>query len=261
MADPREGLDRDGTIRTGASVHHISGRFRAVIDATDAAIRAVAPDASTYAYGSTTTGRASSPESDVDLLAVGVDADTASNIAATQSAVFRDECRAVEIATAAPSDLVGASDEAYGWRVFLHHYCVHLSGADLDRATSPFPGDGRAARGLNGDIDRHLARWWRDADNGEPVELGRRLARKTLLAVAGLVSVQDATWTTDRRRAARRWSDIHPELEAALDELLAWASGRSVADRSGVQRALGGGVATIVHQFAEEIGLWRSDAR
>jgi hypothetical protein len=44
--------------------------------------------------------------------------------------------------------------------------------------------------------------------------LGRRVARKTLLAVAGLVSVHDTTWTTDREGATQRWSVIDPPLSA-----------------------------------------------
>ncbi|MCM0638919.1 hypothetical protein [Cellulomonas wangsupingiae] len=40
-----------------------------------------------------------------------------------------------------------------------------------------------------------------------------RVARKTLLAVAGLVSVHDHTWTTDRSRAVRRWCEIEPALD------------------------------------------------
>jgi hypothetical protein len=44
------------------------------------------------------------------------------------------------------------SDEAYGGRVFLRHYCVHLVGPDLHSALPDFTADVRAARGFNGDI-------------------------------------------------------------------------------------------------------------
>lgn len=84
---------------------------------------------------------------------------------------------------------------------------------------------------------------------------GRRIARKTLHAVAGLVSVHDAIWTTDRERAARRWSDVHPTLRAGLEELLAWIAGEA-AGRQDVDRSLDGVVASIVEQFAADIGLW-----
>lgn len=256
VADPGEGLDHDGMIRTSASIDRIPDRFRPVLDTTVDAVRADAPTASVYAYGSVTTGQASSPESDVDILTIGLDDLTAAQIGARQSTRFRDLCRAVEIGPASPSDLVGDSDEAYGLRVFLHHYCVHLSGADLDTATTGFPGDRRAARGFNGDIGGHLARWRDAAGRDDPAELGRRIGRKTLLAVAGLVSVHDATWTTDRERAAGRWSDVHPNLRTGLEDLLAWSDGTVPADQVAVDRSINGIVASIVEQFAADIGLW-----
>lgn len=59
----------------------------------------------------------------------------------------------------------------------------------------------------------------------------RRAARKTLLAVAGLVSVHHA-WTTDRSRAVRRWSELEPGLATQLGRLhsLTW---RSPHERTG----------------------------
>jgi predicted nucleotidyltransferase len=260
VSDPLEALDEDGMIRTGASIHRIPKLFRPILDATVSAIRISAPDASVYVYGSVATGQASSPRSDVDLLTVGLDAIEASRIAATQSATARNACRSVEIAAVAASDFAGDSDAAYGRRVFLHHYCVRLAGADLDRATSAFAGDRRAARGFNGDIERHVSRWKAAVETEAPGELGVRIARKTLLAVAGLVSLHDTIWTTDRRNAARRWSEVHPGLEAGLDQLLAWAYGTVRADGDAVHRELGGVVSTIAQQFADNIGLWPADA-
>jgi hypothetical protein len=255
VADPLEGLDREGVIQTSASIDNISDQFRPVLDATVAAIRAETPAASVYVYGSVATGQAVRPASDVDFLTIGLDNAGATQIGESQSVRFRELCRGVEIAAASPSDFVGDSDEAYGGQVFLHHYCVHLAGTDLDTATTGFPGDRRAARGFNGDIGRHLVGWRDAADTTNSAELGRRIARKTLLAVAGLVSVHDATWTTDRVRAARRWSDVHPPLRAGLDELLAWVAG-DAADRQAIDRSLDGVVASIVEQFAVDIGLW-----
>lgn len=256
VADLGEGIDDDGMIRTGASIDRISDPFRRIIDATITAVHADAPAASIYAYGSATTGQASSPESDVDILTIGLDDELAAQIGAEQSAEFRNLCRSVEIASASPSDFVGDSDEAYGGRVFLHHYCVHVAGEDLDTATKGFPGDRRAARGFNGDIGRHHARWRQEAGTLDPGELGRRVARKTLLAVAGLVSVHDATWTTDRRRAGRRWSEVHPRLRVDLEELVGWADGAVVADERAVARSINGVVSSIVEQFATDVGLW-----
>ena len=89
--------------------------------------------------------------------------------------------------------------------------------------------DARAARGFNGDIAQHYRRWRQSlASRTEaPDLLGVRVARKTLLAVAGLVSVQDRTWTTDRSRAARRWSEIEPALTDSIIQLLSWVKTES----------------------------------
>ncbi|MEM9041994.1 MAG: nucleotidyltransferase domain-containing protein [Actinomycetota bacterium] len=260
MADPGEGLDDDGVITTSARTGRAPDAFRPIVRAAVDAIRAEAPTASAYLYGSAATGQASSPKSDVDILTIGLDEAVAAQISSELSATFRGLCRAVEIATGSMSDFVGDSDAAYGGRVFLHHYCVHLLGVDLDSAAEGFRGDRRAARGFNGDIDRHLAVWRESSGSIEPTELGRRVARKTLLATAGLVSVHDVTWTTDRGLAAHRWSDVHPPLRAELVELLAWSDGAAAPTQRHLDRALDGIISTIVEQFADSIGLWPRSA-
>lgn len=258
MPDPREGLELDGTIRTGAHADVIDDRFRPLLSSAVDRVHAIAPAASVYVYGSVATGRARSPDSDVDLLVVGLPESDGADIARTESARFGSLCRAVEVAVATPADFEGDADQAYGGRVFLHHYCVHLAGPDVDLATAPFPGDRRAARGFNGDIGEHLDRWRHELDDADPGELGRRLARKTLFATAGLVSVHDRTWTTDRRRAARRWGELHPHLRAGLDRLAAWAHRTTEADRAELRTRLDETVTPIVNQFDDHIGLWRS---
>ncbi|MEL6889973.1 MAG: hypothetical protein AAFP84_00130 [Actinomycetota bacterium] len=256
MGDPREGLEPDGTIRTGASAERIADRYRALVASTIEAVLAAAPAASVYAYGSVTTGQAESPRSDVDVLTIGLDPSIAREIALDASTRFSHLCRGVEIAAGAPGDFVGDTSESYGAQVFLHHYCIHLTGPDLDRAVTGFAGDRRAARGFNGDIGRHAERWRRSLGEVDPGDLGRRIARKTLLACAGLVSVHDGTWTTDRRRSARRWSEIHPGLRAGLTQLLELADGAARPSRAEVTANLDDVVDVIAQQFADEIGLW-----
>lgn len=91
--------------------------------------------------------------------------------------------------------------------------------------------------------------------------LGVRVARKTLLAVAGLVSVHDHTWTTDRSRAAQRWSELEPGLAAELSRLHSWVSGERHPAREAAKRALAddGIIAAIVERFDSLIGLWADD--
>jgi hypothetical protein len=88
--------------------------------------------------------------------------------------------------------------------------------------------------------------------------LARRVARKTLLAVSGLVSVRDRTWTTDRVAAAQRWGRLNPPLAAGLTELVAWGESARPVRRDEVGRSLqaGGTVHEVVAAFDTEIGMW-----
>ena len=88
--------------------------------------------------------------------------------------------------------------------------------------------------------------------------LGRRFARKTLLAVAGLVSVHDITWTTDRVSAAHRWSQLQPSFASASANLVQWSEGATTASREQLRQTLarGGNVEQVVETFRTNIGLW-----
>jgi Nucleotidyltransferase domain len=256
VADPDEGVAADGTIRTGARRDRVPAAFEPVL--ADAVALACESGASLYVYGSVANGTARPGSSDVDLLSIGLP--DAATLERHLSARYADRCRGVEVAAATAADFLGDTDAAYGGRVFLRHYCVHLAGLDPSTAFPAFPADARAARGFNGDLGRHLRRWRRDLESGTvPADLlGVRAARKTLLAVAGLVSVHDHTWTTDRARAVRRWSELDPGLAAHLGRLLSWARAERHPSRQEVGRALAddGIVSAIVDRFGRLIGLW-----
>lgn len=259
MRDPHEGLAADGTITTGVERARVPAPFEPVLERAIDAVRAIAPEASIELYGSVATGEAIVPSSDVDLLTIGAPPENARAIGRRLSAEFAELCRGVELAPAQPADLHGSHDEAYGFRLFLRHYCVHLAGPDPAGSTTPFVGDARAARGLNGDIAAHLGRWRAALGSvgaAEAVVLGRRVGRKTLLAVAGLVSVHDGIWTTDRSIAADRWGRIHQDLAGGLDQLHGWATAAARADRVELTRQIDTTVARVAEQFADRIGLW-----
>ena len=139
-----------------------------------------------------------------------------------------------------------------GNRVFLRHYCVSLAGPDAVRAREPFAGDVRAARGFNGDIGICLARW--RAGDAAP----RRVARKSLFAAAGIVSVRNKTWTTDRASAAHAWERIAKHEHQDMCRLLSWADGSLEAAPGDLDVALSpsGIVSAVAERFAAEIGLW-----
>lgn len=129
---------------------------------------------------------------------------------------------------------------------------------------SAFPADVRAARGFNGDIALRRDEWLgrlRDETAGDgpgPEVLGRRCARKTLLAVAGLVSVHDATWTTDRGRAARRWAAVRPAQAEGLRQLDSWSRATTAATQEELEAALhtGGIIDVVQRDFRDMVGPW-----
>lgn len=262
MHDPFEGVSSAGTIRTGASRDRVSALFEPVLETAVDVVGAADSAVSLYVYGSVATGMARPGGSDVDLLTVGLSPGDATDIGVALSRQFSHLCRAVEVAAAQPIDFSGVTDEAYGGRVFLRHYCVHLAGLDLHSTLPDFAADVRAARGFNGDIAESAQRWKKELDAGrDPAELGRRLARKSLLAVAGLVSVHDETWTTDRAAATVRWAELEPALAVGLNTLLAWSRAEAVPDEVSVDAALEGVVAEVTASFKTSIGLWDAGTR
>jgi uncharacterized protein len=256
VADPDEGVAADGTIRTGARRDRVPAAFEPVL--ADAVAFLGDSGASLYVYGSVANGTVRPGSSDVDLLSIDLPAPAI--LGQRLSAKYADRCRGVEIAAATAADLAGGTDAAYGYRVFLRHYCVHLAGPDPAASLPAFPADARAARGFNGDLGWHHRRWRHELGSGTAAadELGVRVARKTLLAVAGLVSVHDRTWTTDRPRAVRRWSELEPGLAVQLNLLLSWAMGerRPAPGEVGSALADDGIVSMIVERFGRLIGLW-----
>jgi hypothetical protein len=262
MRDPAEGISPNGMIVTGARRECVLPSFEKVLAAAADSLSGMAGEVSLYVYGSVATGAARVGSSDVDFLTVGLPADRANALGMSMSDQFASLCRGVELAPAQPEDLVGDDDAAYGNRVFLRHYCVHLQGPDRQADLPNFRADARAARGFNGDIAQHLRHWRAvvsDADQSVAV-LGRGVARKTLLAVTGLVSVHDTTWTTDREGAAARWSVIDPPLAAPLASLVAWSEGPLQPTTAELQAALApsGVVDQVTQAFESSIGLWRS---
>jgi uncharacterized protein len=260
MSDPDEGVSTDGTIRTGARRDRVPAVFEPVL--TDGLAFLQRPGtpggASLYVYGSVANGTARPGSSDVDLLSI--DLPDAASVGRRLSARYADRCRGVELAAATTANLTCDHDEAYGFRVFLRHYCVHLAGPDQSAGLPAFPADARAACGFNGDIAQFLSRWQQELNTGTTAAglLGVRIARKTLLAVAGLVSTHDGTWTTSRAYAARRWGQIEPGLAVRLAQLDSWAVRERQPEQADIHSALAadGIVPAIVQRFATTIGLW-----
>jgi hypothetical protein len=253
MRDPLEGLSGVGEIRTGVSRSRIPAEFADLVDdLADAFTDADHPGAELHLYGSIVTGMARVGASDLDAVVIDGAPGWAAKTSSALSHRYRHLCRSVEIGEARRSDYEGPGDQAYGNRVFLRHYCVSLAGPDDVRAVTPFPGDRRAARGFNGDIANCLQRW---RASGAPAQ---RVARKALFAAAGIVSVHEGNWTTDRSMAVAAWSGIAHRESGALIRLLELADGVDTAREAELQAALadGGIIHSIAERFGAQIGFW-----
>ena len=168
--DPLEGVTSAGMIVTGAHRSRVPVDFKPVIDKAVERLGSFEGAHSLYVYGSVATGTARVGYSDVDLVTVGLDAATSRRLGETLSVDFPKLCRGVEVGAAQASAYWGSDDKAYGNRVFLRHYCVHLAGPDIGDGLPDFPADQAAARGFNGDIGLYADRWrtelLRSADPG-----------------------------------------------------------------------------------------------
>lgn len=258
MRDPWEGVDDHGCIVTGADRSRVPGAYEPVLEAAAAAVREADPAVELQLYGSVATGQAVVGRSDVDLLAVGLPAAAAADLGRELSARFAGLCRSVDVGAVRRQEYDGDGDIPYGNRVFRRHYCVPLT-RPARPDEPPYPADRRAARAFNGDLALHAA-GWRDDAGADPARLARRVGRKTLLAVAGLVSVQDRTWTTDRETAALRWGALEPAWAGPLATLFQWGESTVVPDPAGLRDALApdGVVAAVEAAFADRIGFWRT---
>ena len=272
MRDPLEGVAADGTIVTGARRDRVPPPFEPAVDDVARRLGGLGPDVSVYLYGSVATGQAEVGSSDLDVVTIGIPAGDARRLGRELSQTWRDLCRGVEIAPStdvsrSDPDAAGEApgppdrDRRYGDAVFLRHYCVHVAGPHPAAALPAFPADARAARGFNGDIAEHLQRWRETlaaSDARSTAVVARRAARKTLLAAAGLVSVHDRTWTTDRVLAAQRWGEVDPACAPGLRTLLAWSSTTPEPGTGELRTVLDGPVRRVVDAFAVAVGLWES---
>ncbi|WP_040160631.1 nucleotidyltransferase domain-containing protein [Nigerium massiliense] len=258
MRDPLERLDSAGFIETGVDARQVQACFQPILDAIG---DSVDDDVAVYVYGSVATGRARVGHSDVDVVALGMDPTHARLLGRELSSEYAAVTREVAIGAWSPDDLTDG-DAGYGNRIFLKHYCAWLSGPDPAASLPRFRGDARAARGFNGDFAAVVTRWsaavgsLSDDRPDEIAALARRIGRKSLFAVAGMVSVHDAIWTTDRATGAARWAELHPELADDLALLLAWGDGVVRADHHAVARLMRSTVPELISQFASHIGAW-----
>ena len=209
----------------------------------------------TYLYGSVATGRASPPESDLDLLVVTLDATASDDIdacAASLTTQFSGLVHDVGIAHVTLDGLFADNVDALGNRCFIKHYCVPVQGDDLrSRLPScrPSPTIAWAFNHNVADaIDRARQRLDGATTSDDVKAVCRAAARKVLLAAASLTSAITSTWTTERARAAAFVAHAYPEWAHDATVGLEWTR-TPTDDAIAVRRFLDGFATWVAEQL------------
>lgn len=234
MPDPREGLDENGFITTGADASHLTPPFASIIEEAAVVCGGALPDLhSLYIYGSTAYGGARIGESDVDLLAVLTAAPDQEAIRVVSQRLSRrhsQTVREVSLAAAALGEVLADTMDGLAWRCFIRHYCICVAGEDMTHELPKCRPSAALVAGLTADTAQVLdaGRAAIDSD-GDLVEVARSAARKLLLTAGAVVSLRTGDWTTDRDRAASALAARHPGRTRQLEQATAWASLRANA--------------------------------
>jgi uncharacterized protein len=209
VRDPRERVDDDGVIVTGADADRVPARYAETLDDAVATLSCALGDTlhSVYLYGSVATGQASAPSSDIDLVVVleHPAPEVVAGVAAALSDRHRHLAREVSIGSVDLATLRRRDRTGHAERCFLKHYTVHLAGPDLRTTYPRCRATPQLAAGFNGDLrvvlDRVRARLLEEDDERQRGMLAAGACRKMLMAAATLLSVREGGWTTDRDAA------------------------------------------------------------
>ena len=251
-----EGVDDEGFIVSGAAVELIPPLYSPVLETCVATLAATIDGlVSIYLYGSVATGRASPPESDLDLLVVTHD-DTASDdikaCAANLTTRFSGAVHDVGIGHVTVDELFADNLDALGNRCFIKHYCLPVHGDDLRPRLPSCRPSATLAWAFNHNTEAAIDRARKQlnlATTGDEVQaVCRAAARKVLLAAASLTSVVTSSWTTDRTRAATFIADAYPEWAHDATVGLAWTR-TPTDDSTAVQRFLDGFATWVAQQL------------
>jgi uncharacterized protein len=228
----REGVDDDGYIVSGADFKLIAAAYRPVLESCVAAlVSGVSGLIAVYVYGSVATGRASPPDSDIDLLVVATGRDSedaVERVARELSGRYQGFARDVGVAQATVTGLRSEDVDALGMRCFIKHYCLLLNGQDIGVHLPRYRPSATMAWAFNHNIGTAIeeARERLDVCNNpdEVRAVCRVTARKVMFTAASLTSIITSSWTTDRGRAAAVVAERYPEWAEQATVALKWGS-------------------------------------
>jgi uncharacterized protein len=255
VRDPREGVDPDGVIVTGAAADRVPARYAEALDDAVATLSVELGDVlhSIYLYGSVATGEARPPRSDLDLIVVLEQPapEAVARAAAALSERHRQLAREVGIGSVGLATLQRRDRIGHAERCFLAHYTVHLAGPDLRVTSPPCRATPGLAAGFNGDLglvlDRLRVALLEEDDEVARGRLAVRACRKVLMSAATLLSVREGGWSTDRGAAV----DLVTRHAPALAPLAA-------AARRWCDEPQPGGTAEVI-EIVDRLGGWLTE--
>ena len=255
----REGVDEDGFIVSGAAVELIPAQYQPVLEScVSTLVSSVDGLIAVYLYGSVATGRASVPQSDIDLLVVTADRGSSESVEHAARELTRRHrlvARDVGVAEATMAGLRAEGVDALGVRCFIKHYCVLLHGDDVRVHLPSYRPSATMAWAFNHNITTAIEDARRRlAERNDPTEVRvvcRVIARKVMFAAASLVSVITSSWTTDRRHAADVIGEHYPEWAEQAKLALGWGA-EPTDDPSRVRELLDGFATWIARELEDK---------
>jgi predicted nucleotidyltransferase len=245
--DPDEGVGADGVILTGAASDRISATYRPVVADCTAELQESFGDRlhSLYLYGSVATGQARPGTSDLDLIAVWTHDPNPAEVDAVEATLSARHARVVRdvgFSSASLAEVLADDRDGLGWRCFLRHYGVWLTGRDLRPQLPPCQASRAVADAFNDDVQALVQQWRTELVETRSTigaaAIARAAARKLLLVTATLESVEHGGWTTDRATGARLLAAHHPEWAAVAESAIGWCDDPGQPTTDDVQRLL-----------------------
>jgi uncharacterized protein len=190
---------------------------------------------SIYLYGSVATGKAKSPNSDLDLVVVFKAKLTSKlkselkNLEKSLSKKYQSIFREVGFAITYKNEVL-RSKEALGWKFFLAILSVKIFGDNLFSKKMKFSPTKKLARSLHSDVAKNIeeAKKKIKSSNDKEAKLQIKSIMKKIIRTAFSIVMEDENyWTTDLGEMTKIFTKYYPEKKQQINVVLKMAKSKS----------------------------------